>query len=125
MNTALSLSFGFGGTNAVLAWRGATTASDIQTELHPVRSWFWRGIPADPGLAMVLGEPYATLWVLRGSIGEGGLVFVDEEDWGTLRPLRLQVPPTLVQPWTSRWVEHPGSGHTMNWSDARAATFPF
>src|SRR5688500_4788471 len=37
---------------------GATYACTMQTESHPVRGPFWRGVPRDPGLACVLGPEY-------------------------------------------------------------------
>jgi len=118
----------FYGEARVLAdflWHGATTAGDMKTEVHPVRSWFWRGIPPKPGLAMVLGKPYAVLWTPPGSVSDAGLIFVEQEDWTSLKPLPFQVPPALAQPWRPTWVEQPGGGRTLNWSDARAANFPF
>lgn len=31
--------------------------TDEKTQRHPIKSWWWNGIPKKPGIAMVIGEP--------------------------------------------------------------------
>ena len=52
-------------------WVGSTMGGDGQAEDHPVRSWFWRGIPPKPGIALVLGGPYRDEWQPDQAIPEG------------------------------------------------------
>jgi hypothetical protein len=65
--------------------RGRSFWSDGQTEVHPVRSWFWRGVPPRLGHAAVIGEPYLSLWTeLRERatpVQDGGLAFISTPDW--------------------------------------------
>jgi hypothetical protein len=53
------------------------------TERHPVRAWWWGGLPAGPAHAVVLGEPYRPLWpaFTHSAEVESGLAFVEAEDW--------------------------------------------
>jgi hypothetical protein len=104
-------------------WMGATTASDMRTAVHPVRSGFWRGIPRSPGLAMALGPPYSALWKPTGAVHDGGLLFVEPADWSKRETLPLKVPRDLAQPWTPRWVGV-GGGH-VNWCYDFPRSFPF
>lgn len=65
--------------------RGRTLCADSETELHPVRSWWWRGLPALLGHAAVIGEPYLAAWPELGehTTIEDGLAFVSTPDWRT------------------------------------------
>jgi hypothetical protein len=61
-------------------WMGATVSGGGQ---HPVKSWWWAGIPETLGIAVVLGETYQRLWpkfVTQSSISDG-LAFASQEDW--------------------------------------------
>jgi hypothetical protein len=53
------------------------------TEMHPVRSWWWGGLPLGPAHAIVLGEPYTPLWdsFTRAAERESDLAFAETEDW--------------------------------------------
>jgi len=57
--------------------------SDRQTEQHPVRSWWWRGIPLALGHAVVLGTEYQRLWpaFVGAAKIQDGLAFASTEDW--------------------------------------------
>jgi hypothetical protein len=65
--------------------RGRSFGRDGQTEVHPVRSWFWRGVPPRWGHAAVIGEPYLSLWTeLRDratAVQDGDLAFISTPDW--------------------------------------------
>jgi hypothetical protein len=54
-----------------------------ETENHPVRSWWWEGIPRGPVHAAVVGEPYLALWPsLRSSVEfDRDLAFASTDDW--------------------------------------------
>jgi hypothetical protein len=53
------------------------------TERHPVKSWWWRGVPTNVGSAVVLGESYQQLWPAFRSAANhvDGLATVTSEDW--------------------------------------------
>lgn len=53
------------------------------TQRHPIPSWFWRGIPAGPAHALVLGKPYTDLWpgAVEAGTKDSELVFVDTDEW--------------------------------------------
>jgi hypothetical protein len=53
------------------------------TKLHPVGSWWWRGLPATPANAVVLGADYQRLWPDFAARAEliDGLAFLDGMDW--------------------------------------------
>jgi hypothetical protein len=54
-----------------------------RTEDHPVKSGWWLGIPKKLGQAVVLGDPYLSLWDGVRTKGEekGGLLFISTDDW--------------------------------------------
>lgn len=106
------------------AWSGATLLADRETEVHPIRSWFWRGIPPTPGLAMVLGPPYTELWRPELTARDGDLVFVEHPHWSDGQRLPLTVPPEIAQPWEPAWVNL-GHGTTIRWCDAYPPRWPF
>jgi hypothetical protein len=106
-------------------WRGERAMSDMRTAVHPVRSWFWRGIPPEPGVALVLGPRYTGLWKPGGASAEGELLFVEQDTWSIGAPLALSVPREIAQRWIPRWVELPGGGYAENWCDQLPEVFPF
>jgi hypothetical protein len=63
--------------------------SGRQTEHHPVCSWWWAGVPTAPAHAIVLGDPYRSLWTRFCADGyaESDLCFASTDDW------RLDVSP--------------------------------
>src|SRR5437879_5629491 len=63
-------------------WMGATASGGQQ---HPVKSWWWAGIPKSPGSAVVIGETYQRLWprfVAAAEVNDG-LASVSIDDWRT------------------------------------------
>lgn len=106
-------------------WSGATLSSDTQTEVEPVRSWFWRGIPPNPGLALVIGPPYTGHWAPENAVSDGDLSFVETDIWADRMPLPLVVPGDIAQRWTPGWVAHESGGMTVNWCDELPDTWPF
>jgi hypothetical protein len=50
---------------------------------HPVKSWWWAGIPETLGVAVVLGDTYQKLWpsFAASSTIWDGLAFASQEDW--------------------------------------------
>jgi hypothetical protein len=74
---------------------GWYTPDDPQREEHPVRSWFWRGVPTDLGVAVVLGRAYQLLWpdFMRTAIIKSGLAFLSTTDWTSEINLNHQLPP--------------------------------
>ena len=75
-------------------------AVDPEREEHPLRSWFWRGVPARLGCAVVLGRDYQGLWPEFTSIAknEAGLSFLSTGDWAATQALEdiLQRVPTQI-----------------------------
>jgi hypothetical protein len=61
-------------------WMGATVSGGGQ---HPVKSWWWAGIPERLGNAVVLGDTYQKLWpsFAASSTISDGLAFASQEDW--------------------------------------------
>ena len=57
--------------------------SGRHTEHHPVCSWWWAGVPTGPVQAIVLGDPYRSLWPKFRTDGyeEGALCFASTSDW--------------------------------------------
>lgn len=103
----------------------ATPMSDMRTAVHPVRSWFWRGLPPEPGLALVLGPPYTELWKPAGASAVGELLFVEQDTWSIGAPLALSIPRQIAQRWMPRWTELPAGGYAVNWCDQLPEIFPF
>lgn len=62
---------------------GRSLGSDAETEPDPVLSWWWHGIPSRLGHAIVVGEPYLSVWPeLAGQAQfDGGLAYVSTADW--------------------------------------------
>lgn len=80
------------------------------TDVHPVRSWFWRGLPHSGGVAAVLGQPYRGLWKQFEDAAQvdGSLAYLDANDWmeGTdVFENFAGVPDDLVNPNTGRDLE--------------------
>jgi hypothetical protein len=61
-------------------WMGATISSGQQ---HPVKSWWWAGIPETLGAAVVVGDTYQKLWpeFVANSTVVNGLAFASQDDW--------------------------------------------
>lgn len=56
---------------------------DATTELHPVKAWWWKGIPQGARLAMVVGQPYRELYSGLAPVAEdkNGLLFLSADKW--------------------------------------------
>jgi hypothetical protein len=69
--------------------------NDPQLEEHPVRSWFWRGVPRKLGVAFVLGSAYQLLWpdVMRTATIKSGLAFLSTADWTAENDHNDELPP--------------------------------
>ena len=84
------------------------------TEEHPVCGPWWNGIPKTLGQAVVLGEPYHSLWpdFVTTERGLRGLSFASTADWRSSKDLTTVVgkpAAELVQRTKGRAVIGPGS----------------
>lgn len=63
-------------------WMGASVSAG---EEHPIKAWWWAGIPKELGNAVVLGSVYQKLWpaFARASTLVHGLAFASLDDWTT------------------------------------------
>ena len=59
---------------------GATVSGGQE---HPVKSWWWTGIPESLGIAVVVGETYQRLWpnFIAAADLSDKLAFVSIDDW--------------------------------------------
>jgi hypothetical protein len=53
------------------------------TMRHPVKAWWWPGVPPGPAHAIVLDSRYSELWpaFCDSAVMASGLFFVDTDDW--------------------------------------------
>ncbi|NVB36732.1 hypothetical protein G6O69_02735 [Pseudenhygromyxa sp. WMMC2535] len=75
---------------------GACLGSDSSTDQHPVRSWFWRGIPRQLGVALVLGPRYLEHWRPKNALLENGLSYNEVECWSDTQSLGIEVPEKIA-----------------------------
>jgi hypothetical protein len=56
---------------------------DAKTDSHPIKGGWWNGIPCPMGQAVVVGEPYSTLWpkFVARSEAHNGLHFISVDNW--------------------------------------------
>jgi len=101
---------------------GATYGSDMHTAVHPIRSWFWRGVPAELGHALALGTPYVDLWPDAARIGKviDGFLFLDSDDWQT-QSLHIEPPSSIRQ----AWMPGKDSAHYSDWKNEYPPVWPF
>lgn len=109
---------------------GATYGSDMETDFHPVNGPWWRGIPRVVGHALVLGEPYLTLWPRLAEPASlvDGLAFLSTNDWTTEEEasnLAGGVPDALAQRWTPKWTATSFGGMAVNWNTEYPRVWPF
>jgi len=110
--------------------RGRSFWSDGETECHPVRSWFWRGIPLRLGHAAVVGEPYVAAWpelVSHAQLADG-LAYVSTADWRSdadATDLLGGVPARLAIGFMPRKKTLPGGGRMDEWYEQYPPLFPF
>ncbi|HEX6802933.1 MAG TPA: hypothetical protein VF133_04570 [Terriglobales bacterium] len=71
-------------------WMGATVSAGEQ---HPIKAWWWAGIPQALGNAVVLGNVYQKLWPEFASASTlvRGLAFASLDDWTTRGDLAEKV----------------------------------
>jgi hypothetical protein len=109
---------------------GATCGSDIETDFHPVKGPWWIGIPRIVGHAVVLGEPYLSLWsrFVEAAQVADGLAFLSTNEWTTqeeVSNLTGGVPDTLAQRWIPKWVATSYGGKAVNWNTEYPPIWPF
>jgi len=108
---------------------GATVGSDTKTSVHPVRSWFWRGIPCELGHAIVVDEVYAKKWpdLLERTDSSNGLHFFSVGSWFDREKIKINIPSELAQKGTPQWVNNEGplGGWTVNWVKDYPDYWPF
>ena len=105
---------------------GATYGSNMETEIHPIRSWFWRGIPQELGHAVAIGAPYVDLWPSVKSKGQshGDLVVLDTGAWIEGNNLTIESPDGICQKWTPEYTND-GAGWSINWVTEYPQVWPF
>ena len=105
---------------------GATYGSDMQTDVHPIRSWFWRGIPIELGHAVAIGEPYISLWPQAVEAGHrvGEFVILDSGQWTNGNNVVSNAPDGIRQAWTPAYAND-GRGWTVNWVTECPEIWPF
>jgi len=105
---------------------GATYGSDIETEVHPIRSWFWRGVPRELGHAVAIGAPYVDLWPRAHTEGQfhGDLIVLDVGAWTEGNNLTLEAPDGIRQAWTPKY-KNDGMGWSVGWVTTYPGLWPF
>lgn len=105
---------------------GPTYGSDIETEVHPVRSWFWRGFPRELGHAVAIGTPYIELFseVTRDGHPSGELLVFDVGEWREGNNLKIDVPEGIRQVRTPEYESDRG-GWSVNWVMEYPEIWPF
>jgi len=85
-----------------------------ETETHPVKVWWWAGLPPGPAQAIVLGEPYLALWnsFAASASTDSGYAFVDTEDWKAAGDVfdRIGPVPADLSQLPRRMIELQGAG---------------
>lgn len=96
---------------------GATTTSSGRDSEHPVRSWWWKGIPEELGMAAVLGEIYQRLWPTFASAATviDGLAFASVDDWSSANDVSKMVgrPPKGQVQRPRKWINSPVNKSTF------------
>jgi len=110
--------------------RKAGFACDRQTEHHPVRSWWWRGVPPTLGHAVVLGSEYQHLLPAFADAADtaDGLAFISTENWvrnEDLKDIRGAVPTSIAaKPFIWPAGMDPGNA-PVNMQDSYPECWPF
>jgi hypothetical protein len=110
--------------------RDGYSNGDDRPEEHPVRSWWWRGIPKQLGCAMVLGGTYQKLWPdsLISAVITDDLAFVSSSDWcseGSILSQTGEVPESIA---SRPFVWPPGyspTGAPFNRRESYPEQWPF
>ena len=105
---------------------GATYGSDMQTDIHPIRSWFWRGIPRELGHAVAISAPYIELWPQAAAEGRwvGDFMVLDTGRWTDKNNLDVEAPDSIRQAWTPAYTNVRG-GRSVNWVTEYPPAWPF
>ena len=105
---------------------GGTYGSDHKSEDHPIRSWFWRGVPSKHGHAIAIGEPYIDLWPQASKEGErhDGLIVLDTGRWAAGENLSISVPDGIRQK-SSPTYDSRGDSLNSEWLDEYPDIWPF
>ena len=102
--------------------------SDVHTDPHPIRSWWWNGIPPRLGHAAVVGEPYLSEWpALLGRATSDGLAFIDTPDWREphdAADLVGGVPAALALPFMAHWTADDTGGWAVTFPEGYPPVFP-
>lgn len=104
--------------------------ADDKTESHPVKSWWWHGIPPKLGHATVVGEPYIEHWPELQSVAEcnAGLLFLSTDDWNSSQEaseLLGDVPSTIALPFMPYLVTGRFGVPSLIYPDIYPEVFPF
>ncbi len=81
-----------------------TYGSNSRAEQHPIKGWWWRGIPSKADLAILLGDPLIKIWPDFVNISEriGEQIYIsDNYQDGCFQEMKqelLSVPNGLIQP---------------------------
>lgn len=105
---------------------GGTYGSDHKSEEHPIRSWFWRGVPGELGHAIAIGEPYIDLWPQASMEGErhGDLIVLDTCRWVDGDNLTIKVPGGIRQKSAPKYLSN-GDALNSEWLDEYPDIWPF
>jgi len=105
---------------------GATFGGDMNTEIHPIRSRFWRGIPRELGHAVAIGAPYVDLWPQARAAGRphGDLIVLDAGSWTDGNELTVDAPEGIRQKGTPGYTNQ-GGGWRIEWVSEYPETWPF
>ena len=73
---------------------------DGLTELHPVKSWWWRGIPQGSSVAMVIGQPYIELLpeLKAAAQKKNGLLILSSDKWDVYSNVVSGAPKNMEPP---------------------------
>ena len=119
----------FGDVRTLRGHLGGGRYSDGETEDHPIKSWWWHGVPTRLGHAAVIGAPYLAVWpqVAAGAALDDGLAFVSTSDWrsdGDAADLVGGVPPGLAVGFMPYKGTRYGGTTTIHYEDY-PTVFPF
>jgi hypothetical protein len=111
-------------------WTGARSASDIDTEFHPIRAGFWRGVPLTLGQSVVLGEPYNDKWpeFIKKAKKSEGIYFLDTENWIDEKEIAddiIKIPREISHKHIPKWTKGIHCGYSQNWNEEYPQIWPF
>jgi len=106
--------------------RGSSYGSDYKSDVHPIKSWWWHGIPLELGHAVAVGDPYVELWPEIKKVGTAvdSLYLADVGLWQVGNNLPFQAPESIRQARTPRYYS-PGRGWMIDYVEEYPEVFPF